>query len=269
MSKYTTQLRYLKESNFDLGMKNYPIFDESYREHLNNKIVSHYMFQEIGFETPELFKMYLNTRLNEIMPYYNQLYKSEQLKFEPFENVNKTTIMDRDVIGNLKNVQDSTDNRTYTETKNTDTTGENDGTSDTNGNRTDNTTTENNNLNITSDTPQDLISFLDITNDKYASGADRGQSTNNSNLTSIYNENNITHNEAHGNEHTTINGTDNKIGNITGNQDNKTAEDYTMNIKGKSEGETYSEMLLKYRQTFLNIDMQVINELQDLFMLIW
>lgn len=261
MSKYTTQLRNLLECNFDLGLKSYPIFDESYREHLNNKILSHFMFWEIGFETPELFKVYLNTRLNEIMPYFNQLYKSEQLKFEPFENVNKTSIMDRDVLGNIKNIQDSTDNRNYTETRNTDTSGENDGTTAITGNRTDTS----NNFSVSSDTPQDLLSLLELKADLYASNAERGESNVNSN----YTENTTSHNEAQGNENTILNGNENKTGNVTGNQDNTTAEDYTFTIKGKSEGETYSEMLIKYRQTFLNIDMEVINQLQDLFLLIW
>lgn len=42
MSKYTTELRYLIENNFDIGLKTYPIFDENYREVLNTKIINHY-----------------------------------------------------------------------------------------------------------------------------------------------------------------------------------------------------------------------------------
>ena len=32
---------------------------------------------------------------------------------------------------------------------------------------------------------------------------------------------------------------------------------------------TYQEMVMKYRETFLNIDMMIINELKDLFMKVW
>lgn len=46
MSRYTIELRYLIEGNYDLGLKDYPIFDESYREQLNNKIIQHYYFRE-------------------------------------------------------------------------------------------------------------------------------------------------------------------------------------------------------------------------------
>ena len=37
MSQYTTELRYLIQQNYDFGLKDYPIFDESYRDVLNKK----------------------------------------------------------------------------------------------------------------------------------------------------------------------------------------------------------------------------------------
>ena len=41
---------------------------------------------------------------------------------------------------------------------------------------------------------------------------------------------------------------------------------YISHVVGKEGGETYSEMLNKFRETFLNIDMMIINDLKDLFM---
>ena len=58
MSKYTITIRQLLKNNFDFGLNNYPIFDESYRSTLNQKILNHYYENEIGLETPELFKFY-------------------------------------------------------------------------------------------------------------------------------------------------------------------------------------------------------------------
>ena len=58
MSKYTTQLRYLIDMKYDIGLNDYPIFDENYREILNNKIINHYYTEEIGFETARLFKIH-------------------------------------------------------------------------------------------------------------------------------------------------------------------------------------------------------------------
>ena len=79
MSKYTITIKNLMKNNFDFGLTSYPIFDENYRETLNNNILYYYYEDEIGVETPELFKIYLNRTLDRIMPYYNNLYK-EQLK---------------------------------------------------------------------------------------------------------------------------------------------------------------------------------------------
>ena len=73
MSKYTTELRYLIESGFDIGLKDYPIFDENYREPLNRKIINHYYFREIGFETVERFKHKLKTQWLESIENFDKL----------------------------------------------------------------------------------------------------------------------------------------------------------------------------------------------------
>lgn len=57
----------------------YPIFDPAYRDKLNEKIVDHYALREIGTETIGHFRFFLNRKMREIMPYYNQLYQSEKL----------------------------------------------------------------------------------------------------------------------------------------------------------------------------------------------
>lgn len=94
MSKYSLQLRWLVEQTLadaklpnieanwhaaydKLGLADYPIFDEAYRETLNNKIIRHYWMYEIGSETSGLFRWNLRDAMFMIMPYYNQLYLSE------------------------------------------------------------------------------------------------------------------------------------------------------------------------------------------------
>lgn len=44
---------------------------------------------------------------------------------------------------------------------------------------------------------------------------------------------------------------------------------YSEVIQGKQGGVSSSRLLMEYRQTFLNIDMMVVNELSDLFMGLW
>lgn len=114
MSHYTTELRYLCEKTCGMHTSppsylqadfviqqsaerifgQYPIFDEAHRKVLNSKIIRHYYFQEIGFETEGRFLFELNRKMNEIMPYYNKLYQSELLDLDIFENVNYKEIYD-------------------------------------------------------------------------------------------------------------------------------------------------------------------------------
>ena len=96
MSKYTIELRFIVEQGLqsrmaenieanwpliysDIGLSDYPIFDEGYRDTLNGKIIRHYYTREIGAETVGRWKMFVRDAMFLIMPYYNQLYESEVL----------------------------------------------------------------------------------------------------------------------------------------------------------------------------------------------
>lgn len=69
-----------------------PFFDEAYRIPLERKILRHYYLREIGSETPERFLLYLNNDMYERMPFYNKLYESELINFNPLYTVDKTVI---------------------------------------------------------------------------------------------------------------------------------------------------------------------------------
>ena len=85
MAEFTMLLRdVLEQTNGYMGLDEYPIFDETHREVLNKKIKDHYLMQEIGQETIELHCHFMRRRMQEIMPYFNQLYATERLKFDPF-----------------------------------------------------------------------------------------------------------------------------------------------------------------------------------------
>lgn len=77
------ELGTLVKRGYPIALNNYPIFDEGHRAILNNKIIRHYYFREICCDSPERFNFYLETKMDEIMPYYNQLYKSELLEYNP------------------------------------------------------------------------------------------------------------------------------------------------------------------------------------------
>lgn len=233
MSRYTIELRYLIEGNYDLGLKDYPIFDESYREQLNNKIIQHYYFREIGFETEALFKNRLNQKMNEIMPYYNQMYESSKLKIDPLSTIDLEEVFSR----KSKTTGEGTSSTSGT------------GNNTNNFNSTD--TTDYGKISKFSDIAQAQTTPNEILNDKYLTSAtvDDGQDKNTNTGTNTSQTESIT------------NGTSTDERNLD--------EDTTLTRKGNNGTASESELLNMYRETFLNIDMMIIDDLDELFLGIW
>lgn len=95
MSRYTTTIDTIMtydEQRLRAALSTYPLFNEEYRNTLNDKILNHYRFREIGQETVNRFCFYLTTRMAEIMPKYNVLYEYQDkyLKEGLLGNVNLT-----------------------------------------------------------------------------------------------------------------------------------------------------------------------------------
>lgn len=151
MAKYTITIGTLIKNNFNFGLDTYPIFDNNYRQTLNQKILNHYYNNEIGFETPELFKFYLNNKLNEIMPYYNTLYENLKLYDNNLmSNVNLKEVLNRQTANNVSSQSNSS-----TDTRN-----------------------------LYQDTPQGSLKETDIDNLKYATNLTLNDSKINDNATS-------------------------------------------------------------------------------------
>lgn len=223
MSKYTTEVRFICESlagnsesvggnGIDSVIQraipkifdfDFPIFKPDYKNVLATKILKHYYTREIGYETYGLWKFKLNVRLNEIMPYFNQLYESTLLEFNPLLDVDYT--------------------RKHEGERNKEEQGKSEGTNNTI------------NLSVYSDTPQGSVENLD--NGSYMTSASKT--------------------------------TDSTKGNNTSENKLKDVDSFLETVKGKMGGSDYSEKLMKYRQTFLNIDMMVIEALSDLFINLW
>lgn len=60
---------------YDWNMQDYPIFDETYRDILNQKIYDHFKLREVASATPQQFIFFLNRKMNEIMPAINAVYE--------------------------------------------------------------------------------------------------------------------------------------------------------------------------------------------------
>ena len=135
MSKYTTTLRSICEVkagktesegytaiNDIIALaapqifENFPIYKESHREELERKILRHYYMREIGFETAGLFLLHLNNRLFEIMPEFNELYKTLDLDYNIFDDIDYTveTTGTTTNTGTSDNTSHGTDTNTST-----------------------------------------------------------------------------------------------------------------------------------------------------------
>ena len=127
------------------GKKTYDLIPT--REQLNEKILNHYKYREIGFETVGRFLDELKITMCEIMPYYNELFKTVEIMADV-----------DDPFGNVDIVETFEETRSDSATTNGESTSTTSGTSETNDNRTNNTTTSNDttstNKNKFSDTPQ-------------------------------------------------------------------------------------------------------------------
>lgn len=213
MSRYTTELRNICEAsigrtehagfndinsviteaaprvfNFD-----FPIFDEDYRLALEIKILRHYYMREICCETVGLWKLYLQSKLCEIMPYYNQLYKTELFSFNPLYDVDYKVDHKGDGTNNGDEQTDTDtsteNNRDYTmtdndtkkrdetvttdddETSETSTTTSDSGTSTNTTNTTDSGTDTRDEWNMYSDTPQGGITGIQNANSNLVDNA--------------------------------------------------------------------------------------------------
>ena len=77
MAKYTIEIdTMLRDKNFNLFSFEYDFYTDNIiiKKKFEQKFIDRYRFNEIGFETVARFKHYLKTTLNEISPYYKQLY---------------------------------------------------------------------------------------------------------------------------------------------------------------------------------------------------
>ena len=160
--------------------------------------------------------------MNEIMPYYNQLYKSTLLEFNPLWTDDYTREGGKSNDGTSLNVSERDNSQL--------------------SNGTDKA--ENVSRDKYSDTPQG--SLQNIENDTYLTNARKVTDDNKTERTNISQSNDKEQNQ-----------------NVFNN-----TEDYLESVQGRR-GKDASELLMKYRKTFLNIDMEIIDELEELFIHLW
>ena len=207
MSKYTLELRYLYEDeNFNLFDFPYNLYNNDLKPWFEEKFFQHFMFYEIGFDTIGMFKQRLMAKLNDIYPYYKQLYETEirskGIDFMLNKDLKESYV--RELTSKNKTNQES---------------------------------------NVTSNSPptagQLTPSLIKKKKkiDKFMDSAQKDNSSSNSTS--------------------------------TGKSNGNSKEEYTLTSQGNIGITSSAELLTKWRETLLNIDLMIFEECNDLFMQIF
>jgi hypothetical protein len=242
MSKYTTELRFICETYADLDQSKgysdvediiessrskifdfpYEIFDEEYRPVLEHKILRHFYTREIGQETVGLFKLQLSQKMNDIMPYYNQLYRSALIEIDPLTDVNYERSGSESVSTSESTLSSLSTSEMYSESE----------------------FHSNSMWDMYQETPQNQLNG--VNNLEYLTNATLDKD----------------HGNSEGRHNNDILSTGRGI------TDRTDLKRYLEKFKGYRNNNP-SKLLNDYRETFLNIDLMIIGELEKLFFQLW
>lgn len=287
MASYTMELRRYIESfsqysstplsiseKIEIGRKklfdfNYPMFDPEYKAVFETNFIRNFYTREIGFETAELFKFNLETWMRINMTYFNKMWESELLDYNPLFNTDLTEDSNRTNEKDKKDIRDTiqTAETIGTSDSLTDQTSSNDVTS---SGTTDGTGTDDNfNRKISSDNPDSRLTIT--TNDgegaiTYASSIDENNENNH----------NTHHSESTGESHSDsvdkVTASNDTVTNSTADQndiltsDINEVEDYINHKVGKSGSASYPQLVTEYREALLRNERTIFDEMQQLFM---
>lgn len=246
MSKYTTELRFLletealgrtaKSSEVDEVIRNSMnwLFDftlpvnaltTSELDSLKYHFCLYFYNREIGFETVGLFKNRLMSKMFDILPFYSQIYELEHKDLNLFNDIDKIY----ESVSN--NVSDGSTKQSGTITNSTTDEATNEATSS--------------NLSANSDTPQTAV---DIESMDYVSSLSKNNGTNNSTVNSTSNS-------------------EQRFNDLMNVMNNKSKVDTLIKEHGTTS--SFLDKYLKYRDSIINVEMMIIKDCEDLFMQIW
>lgn len=268
MSRYTAELRWVveqEESKYSspakgskyhastyakLGLDSYPIWDTAYRNLLNDKIIDHYYFNEIGSETVALFAWEVRRKMNEVMPWYVKMWEAQELITDPLTDYGRKHHEERNLGREDVGKADSQWGETGSSTTDVSETGKLDR----------KTTDSTHDRNVFQDTPMSMlgdgepsaVSNLEyattVTYDDYTSNGTLGDSTVRDSLTDASSRRDGTRNDA---------------------TNDKRNEKELTDWETVGYNSSQAELLDKYRKYYMNIDLLIIDELKTFFMGLW
>ena len=186
MAQVTVELRKLLQLNsFELFDFPYQFDDIKFKEQLEQSVIDYYYNYEIGVETPDEFKRRFEAKWLSFIDYYNLLYNTTLLTYNPLTNYKMTEALDQLATSNntQNNVTDSTNTGTTTQ-EGTDVLSQ---TTSTDSTRTDNltanttTSSEGSGNENTSDYPRQAIAGGDFMEGEKTSSTNSSGTNNTSN----------------------------------------------------------------------------------------
>ena len=243
-AKYTIVLKNLLDdpaasAKITAALSTYPLHkpEKQYdlvpdREEINKRLLNHYKYREIGFETFGRFLDELEITMCEIMPRYNELFKTVVTMAElpsPFDNVDVVEVFEEERSESAQSETSST--------------------------AKDSTTTKNDvsstNKHVQAQTPQGNIDIpaKDIDSVPYADQVDWGKDSSNSSGSS----------------------SSNGETSAASSNDTTGTTKHTFTKKGNQGVNTYAHDMLEFRTQIIDVVNQIIEDprIQELFMLVY
>lgn len=222
-------LGYDTDDKLHLSVNYYPIYDENHRAELNEKIVRHYALREIGQETAQQFIFYLGMTMAEIMPYFNERYKTLDLEYNPLQSVDMTTDSENGSESQSSSKASSTQDSTSSSSS-----------------KSDNASTTTS-KSFDSDVPQTGV-VGDFA--RYASHANESQAD--SSGTASSSQDSASHATSHS---------------ATDYQHDASNSKGKSHVSGRSQ--SAMSLVQEYRNAIINVDMEIVRSLEPCFMQLW
>lgn len=222
-------LGYDTDDKLHLSVDYYPIYDENHRAELNEKIIRHYALREIGQETAQQFVFYLGMTMAEIMPYFNERYKTLDMEYNPLQSVDMTTDSENGSESQSSSKASSTQDSTSSSSS-----------------KSDNASTTTS-KSFDSDVPQTGV-VGDFA--RYASHANESQAD--SSGTASSSQDSASHATSHS---------------ATDYQHDASNSKGKSHVSGRSQ--SAMSLVQEYRNAIINVDMEIVRSLEPCFMQLW
>ena len=88
MAMYSLELRQIIENGIPIFNFDYEFYDFKKKDEFERNFIRHFYFREIGVETVDKFRWYLEDKMKTVFPYYNELLKTAAIEYNILDNYN-------------------------------------------------------------------------------------------------------------------------------------------------------------------------------------